>query len=290
MIAGRTPFASNRPALCRSMHRIQAQSSQDNAPQPKKKDSPSTSGAVPRRSLAILPPFLCCGMGPRPRNDTLDRMFATSMATGMADYEASIFSVKRRLFSDLRSRLQDITRGERRARVVELGCGTGPNIPFYDRDEVHIVAVDPNQYMLPYLKENMKKRGWKEKESLSWLEGTAEALPVESASADAVVCTLVLCSVADVRGAVAEAARVLRPGGVFLFIEHTAAQLQRRPLLRAGQTLMDPLQRLLADGCSLTRDPLSVIDKAGFRAVESRRFEVEGAGLIAPHVAGIATL
>lgn len=62
------------------------------------------------------------------------------------------------------------------------------------------------------------------------------------------------------------------------------------PLLWVGQQLFNPLQRVLADGCHLTRDPLPAIEAAGFSSVDARRLAVEGMGLIAPHVAGIATL
>ena len=126
-------------------------------------------------------------------------------------------------------------------------------------------------------------------EQLTWKQGVAEALPVEDNSADAVVCTLVLCSVADPAACLAEVQRVLRPGGRFLFIEHTRAVAN--PLLGAAQFVLNPVQRLCADGCNLTRDPLPAIEDAfGVGGVDSMRFEVEGMSLIAPHVAGIATL
>ena len=94
----------------------------------------------------------------------------------------------------------------------------------------------------------------------------------------------------DVEKAVKEAKRVLRPGGQFLFIEHTIAQPGASFLFKISQQVLNPLQRALADGCNLTRDPLPVIERAGFSSVESMRFEVEGMGLIAPHVAGICEL
>ena len=130
------------------------------------------------------------------------------------------------------------------------------------------------------------ERGWAP-ERLRWEAGVAEALPLADASADLVVATLVLCSVADVPRAAAEAARVLRPGGRLLFIEHTAAR--GAPFLRLKQAILDPLQQLLADGCHLCRDPLPAIEAAFGGAVEAERLAVPGQGLIGPHVAGIAT-
>jgi SAM-dependent methyltransferase len=257
-----------------------------------------------RRSL-LATPLLWCGCGlcrgatavtdapstsaftsPSPgggssRNAFLDRVFAENMYTGMKEYEEAIAPVKAKLFSRLRPAgvvsPSPSPSSSTSLYVVEIGCGTGPNLQYYPRDQyqnLSITAVDPNNYMLPFL---------------AWTAGTAEALPLEDSSADVVVCTLVLCSVIDVEKAVQEAKRVLRPGGQFLFIEHTVAQPSASLLFKLSQRVFNPLQRALADGCNLTRDPLPVIESAGFRNVESMRFAVEGMGLIAPHVAGIAT-
>jgi ubiquinone/menaquinone biosynthesis C-methylase UbiE len=116
-------------------------------------------------------------------------------------------------------------------------------------------------------------------------EGSAERLPLEAASADAVIGTLVLCSVADVAAALREIRRVLKPGGRFVFIEHVVAP--------AGtwrwrlQRWVRPLWRVIADGCHPDRDTLSAIRAAGFARVEAEQF-LAPAGLVAPHIAGIA--
>jgi ubiquinone/menaquinone biosynthesis C-methylase UbiE len=125
--------------------------------------------------------------------------------------------------------------------------------------------------------------------TFSTIQAPAEALPFPDAAFDAVVCTLVLCSVSSVPGALAEAARVLRPGGRLIFCEHTAAPWAGRPLMRAAQAAADPLQRALADGCHLTRDPAGAIAGApGLRTLSLDRFDVPGMAFIAPHVAGAA--
>ena len=81
---------------------------------------------------------------------------------------------------------------------------------------------------------------------------------------------------------------MLRPGGAFLFIEHTAAG-PGRPLLRTAQRLLNPLQRALADNCHLTRDvDAELLQAHGLSLTYQRRFDVPGLGLVAPHVAGLA--
>ena len=247
-----------------------------------------------RRSLLVSPALICCSCGcgkaaaatdgTHNRNGFLDQVFAEAMYSGMTDYESAISPVKTRLFSQL----QPSKEGEL-LEVAEIGCGTGPNLPYYNKNNTKITAVDPNNYMLPFLKKNMTEQGWAE-DSISWKAGVAESLPLEDSSVDAVVCTLVLCSVTDVVAVIAEVKRVLRPGGKLLFIEHTVAGPEAGTLLRVAQYALNPLQRLFADGCNLIRDPLPQIEGAGFKNVDSMRFKVDGFNLIGPHVAGIATM
>jgi len=85
------------------------------------------------------------------------------------------------------------------------------------------------------------------------LEGRAESLPFPDASFDAVVSTLVFCSVQDQARALTEVARVLRPGGKFLFVEHIWAGEKEHPVLHRVQGIMDPLQAFLVNGCHLVR-------------------------------------
>ncbi|CAM9418232.1 unnamed protein product, partial [Ectocarpus sp. 4 AP-2014] len=111
--------------------------------------------------------------------------------------------------------------------------------------------------------------------TLRGVGGIAEELPFESGSFDAVVSTLVFCSVRDPAAALREVSRVLRPGGKFLFVEHVHARDEGLSILglRQQQELLDPLQQLLADGCHLTRETGQLIrDSAGESPSRNRLF------------------
>lgn len=118
------------------------------------------------------------------------------------------------------------------------------------------------------------------------LFGTIHYVGHVSYSTSAFVMAQVLCSVMDINAALKEVQRVLKPGGSFLFIEHVSAPIGSVQLLE--QKLLNPLQQLVADGCHLDRSTLTLIEKAGFSSVQARSFEVDGLGILSPHIAGIA--
>lgn len=164
--------------------------------------------------------------------------------------------------------------------VLEIGAGAGPNAA-YLAPGTRWTAIEPNVHFHPHLRRAAETRGL----SLTVLTASAEALPLPDASADAVVSTLVLCSVADPARALAEVRRVLRPGGVFVFVEHVGAP-EGSGLRRAQRLLRGPWGAL-ADGCRPDRDTLAAIRAAGFSSVEAEAFRAPLA-LVAPHVAGRA--
>src|SRR5919197_2396697 len=134
-----------------------------------------------------------------------------------------------------------------RGDVLEIAVGTGRNLPFYPQ-EVRITGVDLSPAMLAVARQRAQKLG----RAVDLRVGNAQALDFPDASFDTVVCTLSLCTIPDDRRAVAEAKRVLRPGGALLLLEHV-----RSPVLpiRLGQRLLDPLfVRLEAD--HLMREPV----------------------------------
>ncbi|CAG9463468.1 unnamed protein product [Pedinophyceae sp. YPF-701] len=222
-----------------------------------------------------------------------DGIYARMLDEGMEDYNATVEPLKRRLFGELWEAIGS------QPHVVELGIGTAPNLKFYPPG-ARVTGVEPKiAAMRPYA----ERAASEAQVDLNVVPGVAEAIPLPDGCADAVVSTLVLCSVADQSRALAEIRRVLRPpvldadgntatsGGSLLLIEHVFAS-PARPLLRFQQRLFDPLQALLADGCHLTRDTAAAVRAAGAWSggVELRELDVDGAGLIGPHVAGIATL
>ncbi|XP_058096392.1 uncharacterized protein LOC131242048 isoform X3 [Magnolia sinica] len=113
-----------------------------------------------------------------------------------------------------------------------------------------------------------------------------EALPIRDASVDAVIGTLVLCSVKDVDIALKEVKRVLKPGGLYIFIEHVAAN--GGTPVRFLQSLLDPLQQIFSDGCHLTRETGKEISEAGFSDVSINTAGLSSVYLIFPHIYGVA--
>lgn len=164
--------------------------------------------------------------------------------------------------------------------VVEIGAGAGVNAAYLPAGTRWLVA-EPNVYFHPHLRRAAATHGL----GLTLLSGDAHALPLADASADVVVSTLVLCSVADPALALAEARRVLRPGGAFVFVEHVAAP--DGTALHGAQRLLRAPWGWAADGCRPDRHTLHAIRAAGFHDVESESFRVPLA-LAAPHIAGIA--
>ncbi|MCA9708107.1 MAG: class I SAM-dependent methyltransferase [Myxococcales bacterium] len=144
-----------------------------------------------------------------------------------------------------------------RGRILDVGLGTGMNLPSYPAHVERITTVSPG----PRLDARALARAAARGIDVAFVEGHAEAMPVPSAAFDTVVCTFVLCTVADPAAALAEFRRVLAPGGRLVFLEHVASP---RPAPRALQRVLDPVHRRLACGCSIVRDTVASIRRAGF--------------------------
>lgn len=166
--------------------------------------------------------------------------------------------------------------------VVELGPGPGINVR-YLRPGTRLIAVEPAAHMHRGLRRAARRRGVE----LEVHSHGAELLEIEDESVEAVIATLVLCSVDDPRAVLSEVRRILKPGGRFLFIEHVAADPGTR-MHRLQGWLRKPWAWAF-DGCELRRNTGAIIRAAGFEEVEEERFRVSWSALpFSPHVAGFA--
>lgn len=155
-------------------------------------------------------------------------------------------------------------------RVLELGVGMGLNLALYDAGKVSRVSgVDP----AAELRAQAMAAPRDPRLEVSIEDGVAEALPFENAAFDCVVCTFTLCSVHTPASALAEARRVLKPGGRFLFCEHGLAP---DPDVAKWQRRIEPLWKRLAGGCHLTRPVTSAIAAAGFQVERSQTMYLPG--------------
>ncbi len=152
-----------------------------------------------------------------------------------------------------------------RGRVLEVGVGTGLNLPHYDPSRVEeIVAIDPSRALLAIARERADARAVRARIE----EGSADAIAAPDASFDTVVITYALCTVPDPLRALAEIARVLAPDGRLVVSEHGLAP---DPAPRAWQRRLDPVWSRLGGGCHLDRPMRALIERGGFdaRALEA---------------------
>jgi SAM-dependent methyltransferase len=183
-------------------------------------------------------------------------------------YEKMVADRKRVLFAELHG------------DVMEIGPGAGPNLIYYPKD-CRWIGVEPNRFMHRYLRKAAERAHLPIE--IRTLE--AERLPARNDSMDAVVSTLVLCSVREPARVLQEIHRVLRPGGRFIFLEHVAASEHTR--LRTVQRWIRPIWKRIADGCHPDRETGPSIEHAGFAQVHYEEFRLP-LGPVSTQIAGYA--
>jgi ubiquinone/menaquinone biosynthesis C-methylase UbiE len=168
-------------------------------------------------------------------------------------------------------------------RVVEIGPGNGVNFRHYPRSVDEVIAVEPE----PYLRDKARRAAGSVSLPVTVRAGTAERVGLPDESADAVVSSLVLCSVPDQRAALDELRRVLKPSGQLRFLEHVRSPKAGKARL---QSAMDAtVWPRLGGGCHCSRDTVTAIRTAGFSVERLRSMDVGPARLITnPHVLGCA--
>jgi ubiquinone/menaquinone biosynthesis C-methylase UbiE len=143
-------------------------------------------------------------------------------------------------------------------RVLEVGIGSGVNIPFYGSQMRELIGLEP----APRLIAMAHDAGARTALPVQLIEGSSEAIPIDSASIDTVVSTWTLCTVPDVLSALREMRRVLKPGGRFLFAEHGLAPEKS---IQRWQNWLNPAWKRLGGGCHLNRAIDRLIEDSGFR-------------------------
>jgi ubiquinone/menaquinone biosynthesis C-methylase UbiE len=143
-------------------------------------------------------------------------------------------------------------------RVLEIGVGSGLNLPFYSQKAEHVVGLDPSPQLLSMARQAARASS----APVEFIEGSAEAIPLERGSIDTVVTTWTLCSVPNATHALNEMRRVLKPGGRLLFVEHGRAD---DPGVRRWQDFLTPAWKRLGGGCHLNRAIGTLIESGGFQ-------------------------
>jgi ubiquinone/menaquinone biosynthesis C-methylase UbiE len=151
--------------------------------------------------------------------------------------------------------------------ILEIGLGTGLNLPFYPAPTRAIASSGPEPEISPRAARRAADRG----AEVAHVQGDARRLPFDAGRFDTVVCTFVLCTVPDPACAVREMARVLRPGGRLLFLEHVAAPGGARRLFQ--RIFEAPLRPLLC-GCEVTRDTERTLVENGLAIAEIDRYDL----------------
>jgi ubiquinone/menaquinone biosynthesis C-methylase UbiE len=157
-----------------------------------------------------------------------------------------------------------------RGRVLELGIGTGLNIPFYDaRHVTHLWGLDPSAEMWSIARKNARDHHL----DAEFIQSGAESIPLDSNSADTVVMTYTMCTIPAIHSALDEIKRVLKPGGKLIFCEH--GQSPDDSVLR-WQNRLNPIWTKLSGGCNLNRPVPRLLEQSGFKSNDIQTMYLPG--------------
>jgi|SRR5215471_230287 len=162
-------------------------------------------------------------------------------------------SMRQRRLDPYRSRAVAVASG----RVLEIGIGSGLNLPFYGQGTVQIIGLDTSPKLLEMVRYGVRRTST----PLELIEASAENIPIEARSIDTVVTTWTLCSIPDAPRALAEMRRVLKSSGRLLFVEHGRAP---EPRIQWWQDHLTPAWKHFSGGCHLNRAISDLIQNAGF--------------------------
>ena len=167
-------------------------------------------------------------------------------------------------------------------RVLEIGVGTGRNLPFYDKTRIdHLMALDPATQMHPKAERRKRESGL----DVELLTLSAEEIPMPSASFDTVVCTFTLCTIPDPVKALREMCRVLKSDGCLLYCEHGAAP---DASVRRWQDRVNSAWGHIAGGCNLNRDIPTLLKEGGFKILELETMYLPGPKILTYNYWGVA--
>ncbi|HET8528506.1 MAG TPA: class I SAM-dependent methyltransferase [Gaiellaceae bacterium] len=182
----------------------------------------------------------------------------------------------------MRRRRRELLR-EARGRVIEIGAGTGLNVPYYPPDLDELVLAEPD----PGMRRRLERRARRHAQTAQIVDAAAERLPFQDGSVHTLVSTLVLCTVDDPAAVLREIARVLRPDGRLLFVEHVRAS---SPVLAALQErLIEPWRRF-SGGCRCNRQTIELMRASGFEVTAETAAWRGMPAIVRPLVLGRATL
>jgi len=188
------------------------------------------------------------------------RVYDATWGRGFAAlYDFFFKSVEEAGLRDMRRELLSEARG----RTIDIGSGTGANLELYPAD-VELTMAEPDPHMTRQLRGKLAESD----REVEFVAAGAESLPFEDASFDTAVFTLVLCTVPEPRAALDEVARVLKPGGRMLFLEHVRAE---DPGLARWQDRLEKPWRFVGDGCHCNRDTVATIESSPLRLEQVER-------------------